>query len=165
LRRLAAAATVSYLAVDIRVFSIKGRLGHRNRCGNSGAAGCVPQVLTRASVSFRAEKLRLGRADPRDDIATKGGAECDRRRYRPNGRFQPGRQSRRRPAALPHDRRSGPCLDRATSRLRRFRQLCPARRRTEVADQIGENFYGPRDVRFALQKKACGHAIERATRI
>jgi mandelate racemase len=31
--------------------------------------------------------------------------------------------------------------------------------------QIGENFYGPRDVRFALQKKACGHAIERATRI
>jgi hypothetical protein len=27
--------------------------------------------------------------------------------------------------------------------------------------QIGENFYGPRDVRFALQK-ACGHAIERA---
>jgi enolase-like protein len=61
-------ATVSF--VDIRVFSIKGRLGHRNRCGNSGAAGCVPQVLTRASVSFRAEKLRLGRADPRDDIAT-----------------------------------------------------------------------------------------------
>ena len=37
---------------------------------------------------------------PRDH---KGGAGCDRRRYRPDGRFQPGPQSRRRLAALPHD--------------------------------------------------------------
>ena len=55
----------------------------------------------------------------------KGGAGCDRRRYRPDGRFQPGPQSRRRLAALPHDRRSWPCLDRGTGPLRRFRQLPP----------------------------------------
>jgi len=35
LRRLAAAANISYLAVDIRVFLIKGRLRYRSRCGKN----------------------------------------------------------------------------------------------------------------------------------
>ena len=39
LRRLAAAANVSYLAADIRVFLIKGRLRYRSRCGKTSRAG------------------------------------------------------------------------------------------------------------------------------
>jgi hypothetical protein len=34
LRRLAAAANVTYLAVDVRIFLIKGLLRYRSRCGN-----------------------------------------------------------------------------------------------------------------------------------
>jgi L-alanine-DL-glutamate epimerase-like enolase superfamily enzyme len=55
-------------------------------------------------------------------------------------------------------RRSWLSLDRGTGPLRRFRQLRPAHRLTaelKTAIQIGENFDGPRDVHFALQKRAC----------
>jgi hypothetical protein len=51
LRWLAAAANVSYLATDIRVFLTKGWLRYRSRCRNvSEAAGGGRPVLTRASL-------------------------------------------------------------------------------------------------------------------
>ena len=81
------------------------------------AAVAAEAVELRDEGGFQGLKLRLGRPDPRQDVATiaavrdaVGGPQAD-------DRLQPGARPGRRPPSLPHDRRSWPGLDRGADRL------------------------------------------------
>jgi len=117
------------------------------------AAAEALELLAERGGGFRALKLRLGGPDPRDDLATIKavrdaiGDDIDL--------MVDFNQALNLADAW---RRSWLSLDRGTGPLRQFRQLRPAHRLTaelKTPIQIGENFYGPRDVHLALQKKAC----------
>jgi mandelate racemase len=56
-------------------------------------------------------------------------------------------------------------VDRRADRLRRPRRLCPAHRDTQDPNSDRENFYGPRDLYKALQKKACDFVMPDFMRI
>src|SRR3984957_13137084 len=112
-------------------------------------------MLDERGGGFRALKLRLGRADPRDDLATiKAVRDAIGDKYRPDGFNQAlNLADALRRCHMIDDHGlvwiEEPVLyDDFDSRARLTAEL-----KTPI--QTGENFYGPRDVHFALQKKAC----------
>jgi mandelate racemase len=122
---------------------------------DSAAAEAV-ELLDERGGGFRALKLRLGRADPRDDLAT---IKAVRDAIGDNIDLMVDfNQALNLADAL---RRGHMIDDHGLVWIEEpvlyddFDSCARLTAELKTPIQIGENFYGPRDVHFALQKKAC----------